>query len=70
MAKTLLDLDEELLAEATVALGTPTKRETVTRALQVAVEIARTRRERALADLQQLADEGAFRFDRYDQLDE
>ncbi|MFG1952904.1 type II toxin-antitoxin system VapB family antitoxin [Micromonospora sp. NPDC048830] len=30
MAKTLLDLDEDLLAEATAALGTATKKETVT----------------------------------------
>lgn len=70
MAKTLLDLDEDLLAEATVALGTATKKDTVTSALQVAVEVSRARRERALADLQQVADEGGFDFDRYPDLDE
>ncbi|MEO3746680.1 type II toxin-antitoxin system VapB family antitoxin [Plantactinospora sp. B5E13] len=69
MAKTLLDLDEELLAEATAALGTSTKRETVTEALRQAVESSRERRQRALADLQEVADEGGFQFDRLDELD-
>ncbi|SCL30945.1 antitoxin of type II TA system, VapB [Micromonospora pallida] len=69
MAKTLLDLDEDLLAEATAALGTSTKKETVTEALRQAVEFSRERRQRALADLQEVADEGGFQFDRLDELD-
>ncbi|MFG3702541.1 type II toxin-antitoxin system VapB family antitoxin [Micromonospora sp. NPDC047620] len=69
MAKTLLDLDEDLLAEATAALGTSTKKETVTEALRQAVESSRERRRRALADLQEVADEGGFQFDRLDELD-
>lgn len=69
MAKTLLDLDEDLLAEATVALGTPTKKETVTKALHEAVAASRARRERALADLQQIAADGGFDFDLLDELD-
>lgn len=70
MAKTLLDIDEDLLAEATIALGTSTKKDTVTKALRHAVEGSRTRREQALADLQQVADEGGFDFDRLDELDQ
>ncbi len=69
MAKTLLDLDERLLAEATAALGTSTKKDTVTRALQYAVDDIRARRARALAELQQIADEGGFDFDRLTELD-
>jgi Arc/MetJ family transcription regulator len=69
MAKTLLDVDEELLAEAKTALGTSTKKDTVNRALRFAVEETRGRRERALAQLQQIADEGGLDFDRLDELD-
>ncbi|AEB44025.1 MULTISPECIES: type II toxin-antitoxin system VapB family antitoxin [Micromonospora] len=69
MAKTLLDLDEDLLAEATAALGTATKKETVTEALRQAVESSRERRQRALADLQEVADGGGFDFDQLDELD-
>lgn len=60
MSKTLIDLDDELLAEAAVALGTATKKETVNEALRRAVIDARARREHALARLQQLAQDGAF----------
>lgn len=69
MARTLLDLDEDLLAEATAALGTSTKKETVTEALRSAVAASRTRRRRALSDLQRIADAGGFDFNRYDDLD-
>jgi Arc/MetJ family transcription regulator len=69
LARTLLDLDEDLLAEATAALGTSTKKETVTVALRSAVAASRARRRRALSDLQQLADQGGFDFDRYHDLD-
>jgi Arc/MetJ family transcription regulator len=69
MAKTLLDLDDELVAEASVALGTSTKKDTVNTALRTAVETSRTRRERALADLQEVAAEGGFDFDLLDELD-
>lgn len=70
MAKTLLDVDEKLLAEASTALGTSTKKDTVNEALRQAVEVSRQRRRRALEDLQRLADEGAFDFDRIAELDE
>ncbi|QOC92645.1 type II toxin-antitoxin system VapB family antitoxin [Micromonospora craniellae] len=69
MAKTLLDLDEDLLAEATAALGTTTKKETVTEALRQAVEASRERRQQALADLEDIAESGGFHFDRLDELD-
>jgi Arc/MetJ family transcription regulator len=70
MAKTLIDIDEELLAEATVALGTATKKDTVTAALTKIVEEARERRLRALEQLRIAADEGAFDWDRLPELDE
>jgi Arc/MetJ family transcription regulator len=68
VAKTLLDVDEDLLAEASTALGTSTKKDTVNEALRQAVEVRRRRR--AIEDLQLLADEGAFDFDRIAELDE
>ncbi len=69
MAKTLLDLDEDLLAEATTALGTVTKKDTVNEALRKVVEDSRARRVRALRNLQRIADEGGFNFDLLDELD-
>ncbi|MDI1464487.1 type II toxin-antitoxin system VapB family antitoxin [Catellatospora sp. KI3] len=69
MAKTLVDVDEDLLAEATAALGTNTKKDTVNSALRLAVEASRERREQALAELQAIADEGGFDFDRLADLD-
>ena len=70
MAKTLVDIDDQLLAEATTALGTTTKKDTINEALRQAVEVTRERRRRALEDLQQLADEGGINFDRIAELDE
>lgn len=70
MTRTLLDLDEELLNEATTALGTSTKKETVTVALRNAVDESRKRRAAALERLQEIADRGGFDFDRLDELDE
>lgn len=45
MTKTLIDIDEELLAEAAIAFGTKTKKDTVNAALKEGVE----RKKRALA---------------------
>lgn len=70
MAKTLLDLDESLIAEAAAALGTRTKKETVTLALQRVSEEGRARRARALADLLATADSGGFDYDRLEELDQ
>jgi Arc/MetJ family transcription regulator len=63
MAKTLIDIDEDLLTEATTALGTSTKKDTVIAALRVVVEEKRARRAQALANLQAMAADGLFDFD-------
>jgi Arc/MetJ family transcription regulator len=70
MTKTLLDLDENLLAEAGAALGTSTKKETVTRALQQAADEGRARRAKGLERLLTIADAGGFDYDRLDEVDE
>ncbi len=70
MAKTLLDLDEDLLVEAAVALGTKTKKDTVTLALQKVSENARARRAGALDDLLAAADDDAFDYRRLEDLDQ
>ena len=70
MAKTLMDLDENLLAEAAAALGTKTKKDTVTLALQRVTEEARTRRAAALADLIAAADADGFDYGRLEDLDQ
>jgi len=69
MPKTLIDVDEELLAEATTALGTTTKKDTVNEALRQAVDNSRERRRRALEDMQRLVDEGGLDFDRLGDID-
>jgi Arc/MetJ family transcription regulator len=69
VAKTLIDVDEDLLAEATSALGTATKKDTINEALRQAVEASRERRRRGLAALRRIADEGGLDFDRLDELD-
>ncbi|MGJ5827753.1 type II toxin-antitoxin system VapB family antitoxin [Streptomyces ossamyceticus] len=58
MAKTLIDIDEELLAEAAIAFGTKTKKDTVNAALRDGVE--RKKRALALARLAARADAGDF----------
>lgn len=58
MAKTLIDIDEELLAEAAIAFGTKTKKDTVNAALKESVE--RKKRALALARLGARADAGDF----------
>ncbi|HEX7745612.1 MAG TPA: type II toxin-antitoxin system VapB family antitoxin [Micromonosporaceae bacterium] len=70
MAKTLLDVDDDLLTEASAALGTSTKKDTVNEALRQAVELSRERRRRALESLRRIADDGGFDFDRLPELDQ
>lgn len=53
MAKTLIDLDEDLLAAARTALNTTTKKDTVNAALRQVAAIAARRR-----DLDMLAADG------------
>ncbi len=70
MAKTLLDLDENLLAEAAATLGTKTKKDTVTLALQKVSEEARARRAGALDDLLAAADADVFDYGQLEDLDQ
>jgi Arc/MetJ family transcription regulator len=70
MAKTLIDLDEGLLAEAAIALGTGTKKDTVVKSLQCVIDEARERRRAALLDLQEMVRDGGFDFDRLEELDQ
>jgi len=68
MTKTLIDIDDELLADASSALGTRTKKDTVHSALTEAVALARRREHLALLRAGRLPDlndpqvmEGAWR---------
>jgi Arc/MetJ family transcription regulator len=58
MAKTLIDLDEEALADAAKLFGTKTKRDTVNTALREAA--ARVRRAGAIEELVEIAKTGQF----------
>jgi Arc/MetJ family transcription regulator len=69
MSKTFIDIDEDLLAEAAIALGTGTKKDTVAQALQHTVDEARAKRRAARLELQRIANDGGFHFDRYEELD-
>lgn len=55
MARTLVDLDEEMLSFAQRQLGTTTKRDTINRALAIAAGSTADDRARALRWLQQNA---------------
>ena len=56
MARTLIDIDDEMLAFAQRQLGTSTKRDTINRALAIAAGSTADDRARALRWLQQNAD--------------
>lgn len=58
MAKVLIDVDEEALAEASSLLGTKTKKDTVNTALRESVQ--RLRRANALAALAERGEGGEF----------
>ena len=58
MAKVLIDIDDEALAEASRLLGTKTKKDTVNTALRETTQ--RIRRAKALARLTELGESGAF----------
>lgn len=58
MSRTVIDLDDDLVAEVAQALGTRTKKETVNTALREVLESRR--RALAIARLRAAADEGAF----------
>jgi Arc/MetJ family transcription regulator len=69
MTKTLIDIDDNQLAEAAIALGTTTKKDTVAQALQRTIDAERAKRTAALRHLQEMVDEGGFDFDKLDELD-
>ncbi|MGP3968979.1 type II toxin-antitoxin system VapB family antitoxin [Streptomyces sp. 6N223] len=58
MSKTVIDIDDEALADAAEILGTRTKKDTVNAALRETG--ARARRRRALEELTRMAEDGAF----------
>lgn len=58
MARTVIDLDDDLVAEVAKALGTGTKKETVNTALREVLE--NRRRALALTRLRAAAADGAF----------
>jgi len=58
VSRTVIDLDDELVAEVAKALGTSTKKETVNRALREVLE--NRRRAVALTRLREAAADGAF----------
>ncbi|SDE37011.1 type II toxin-antitoxin system VapB family antitoxin [Glycomyces harbinensis] len=58
MTRTVIDLDDDLLAEVSKALGTKTKKETVNTALRELLETRR--RAMALTRLRELVADGAI----------
>ncbi|MFE4262863.1 type II toxin-antitoxin system VapB family antitoxin [Streptomyces sp. NPDC056883] len=64
MSRTVIDLDDELLADVAQALGTSTKRDTVNTALREVLETRR--RALALTRLRAAAADGAFDLDLFD----
>jgi Arc/MetJ family transcription regulator len=61
VSRTVIDLDDGLLADVAQALGTSTKKETVNTALREVLE--NRRRALALTRLRAAAEEGAFDLD-------
>jgi Arc/MetJ family transcription regulator len=58
MARTVIDLDDDLVAEVAKALGTATKKDTVNTALREVLE--NRRRALALTRLREATSDGAF----------
>lgn len=58
MAKVLVDVDDEALAEASELLGTKTKKDTINGALRETIQ--RLRRAHALARLAEMGEAGTF----------
>jgi Arc/MetJ family transcription regulator len=58
MTRTVIDVDDALLADVAVALGTRTKKDTVNMALREVLEVRR--RALALTRLRDAAEDGAF----------
>lgn len=66
MSKTLIDVDDELLAKAMSATHSTTKKEAVNKALALSIEADREKRIRALRAMQQMADEGLLDFSEFE----
>ncbi|MGW4032598.1 type II toxin-antitoxin system VapB family antitoxin [Streptomyces sp. NPDC004838] len=64
MSRTVIDLDDDLLADVAQALGTSTKKETVNTALREVLE--NRRRALALTRLRTAAADGGFDLDLFD----
>jgi Arc/MetJ family transcription regulator len=64
MSRTVIDLDDDLLADVARALGTSTKKDTVNTALREVLE--NRRRALALTRLRAAAAEGAFDLDLFE----
>ncbi|MEU9920786.1 type II toxin-antitoxin system VapB family antitoxin [Streptomyces griseoluteus] len=64
MSRTVIDLDDDLLADVAKALGTGTKKETVNTALREVLE--NRRRALAITRLRTAAGEGAFDLDLFE----
>ncbi|MEU1577436.1 type II toxin-antitoxin system VapB family antitoxin [Streptomyces collinus] len=64
MSRTVIDLDDDLLADVAKALGTRTKRETVNTALREVLD--NRRRALALTRLRTAATDGAFDLDLFE----
>jgi Arc/MetJ family transcription regulator len=67
---TQIEVDRDLLDEATAALGTRSATETIHWAMLRVVEPDRNRRWAGLAEVRRLATSGAFDFDLLETLDE
>lgn len=63
MARTMIEIDDEALAEAAAVLGTKTKKDTVNTALREVV--ARMRRIEAMTEMQEMAARGEVDWDAY-----
>lgn len=66
MGKTLIDVDEELLAKAMSATHSTTKKEAVNKALALSIEADRENRIRAIKSMQQMAQDGLLDFSEFE----
>lgn len=62
MSKTLIDVDDDLLAKAMTATHSTTKKEAVNKALALSIESDREKRLTALREMQQMARDGLLDF--------
>jgi Arc/MetJ family transcription regulator len=60
MSRTVIDLDDDMLADVAQALGTRTKKDTVNAALREVLESPSRRRALALTKLREATADGAF----------